>query len=351
MGWPLDRLLDAPTDCYACYYMMYIFPTECRQAKVSTCCTNIEKKTNYVITPKDIKKTWNSRNFKHQRYLTSQSNWSYCWGHKCMPFRMYPQFNDWKELKDVQKAILSKETTLDYLPKAIWIIPSFECNHFCSFCYQKDVRKNRKAYALSDDLCMEVIKELAPHAKFVAFSGGEPFFTSAHLINHMLDYCPDVQVGVGTNGTLLHKFGLERIIANNMHLTISVYSMEEKTYNQMTGTSNYNYFNDNLMALLAMNYGHNIRLDYMVRDTASLKNMTFFLDFLREHPTLSGIIRDDHWSDARYQKQINTVIASYPDLAQRLKLYFRGIHPMMRNLTKLSNVICDAVSPMEKISY
>ena len=101
--------LPKPRDCFSCYSMMFITPTHNGRAKIATCCTNIEKESNYKVVDNDIIQSWNSKEFMYQRYLSLSFDWSYCYGNDCMPFRLKSEFKDLENRSEVQTAIREKK--------------------------------------------------------------------------------------------------------------------------------------------------------------------------------------------------------------------------------------------------
>jgi sulfatase maturation enzyme AslB (radical SAM superfamily) len=334
--------INHPNNCFSCFAMLYIRPTKQGFADISTCCTHIDKKSNRLIIPEGISRAWNHRVFLRQRKLVLNNNWSFCYGNKCMPFRIYPDFERICLDKDIQNALGKGLFYLSYLPKALWITTSYACNNNCPFCYQKMVQADREQFKLNHRIILELKRELIPQAKQIVFTGGEPLLNDIGLIRFVAGNYPQIKLGIGTNGILLNRYGIEQIVKDKIHLTISVYGFEEKLYNRLTRSNNYKIFMNNLNQLIKKGYGQSITLDYMVYDKETLANLSKFLEFIRKNPNLSAIVRDNHWGDTRYQNLILEICNNnFSDILNRVKLYMRGEKKINRFFNKVYSRIYD----------
>jgi pyruvate-formate lyase-activating enzyme len=269
--------IEQPTNCYACFALLYIRPTREGFADLSTCCTNVEKKANRVTVRSGIASAWNHPNFLRQRALVNAGDWSFCRGHKCMPFRLYPDFEALCNEPEVLRSREAHRCELSYLPRAVWMITSYACNNACPFCYQKNESALRADFTLQPALVSEIRERLIPQAKYVAITGGEPFLNDADLIAYIAEKHPGITLGIGTNGALLHRYGIDRLVRQGIRLTISVYGFEEAVYNTLTRSNNYRLFRANLDALLKKDYAARIRLDYIVMNAATMQNLRLFV--------------------------------------------------------------------------
>jgi sulfatase maturation enzyme AslB (radical SAM superfamily) len=331
-----------PTDCYACFSMLFIRPSREGFADLSTCCTHIDKKVNRLVTAGNLARSWNHSRFQHQRALVHNNNWSFCYGNRCMPFRMFPDFDRLQKSPVISDALKNHRTELSYLPKVLWIITSYDCNNNCSFCYQRRENNSRRMYTLRPNIVSEIKSDLIPQAKKVVFTGGEPLMNDVGLIQFITKQYPSVELGIGTNGVLLHEYGIERIIEEKIHLTISVYGFEKSLYNKITRSTNYDLFIKNINDLLDKDYGENITLDYMVCDKETLAKLPEFLRFLRFNPSLSAIIRDDHWGGPKFQRGLMSICNNgFADILDRINIYVRGQNIFERFLNKVYGKIYD----------
>lgn len=119
---------------------------------------------------------------------------------------------------------------------------SNQCNLECIMCsgiLSSGIRKNRdklpplpQAY---DDSFVEQLKEFVPHLEELRFNGGEPF---AQKI--VLDICdmvaeinPSLKINMATNGTVYHTRAKKILSQNNVHLNISIDSLDPQRYSEI----------------------------------------------------------------------------------------------------------------------
>lgn len=335
-------MIEKPQDCFACFYMLFIRPTKRGDLDVSTCCTHIDKNANHCVVSSEVNQMWNASAFQYQRTLALRNDWSYCYGNKCMPYRLYPDFNRHGQVDDVQKAITERNTVLSYKPKIVWLTTSYACNNACRFCYQKQCGQRRNEYTIRQELIDEIKQEFIPYATEIILTGGEPLMNDIEMIDYIISKYPNIMLNIGTNGVLLDEFGIEKIMSHQIHLTISVYGFEESTYNKLTQSNHYVRFRSNIDQLLNSHYEDQIILDYIVLNEETWENLSDFFLFLRKYPLLNAIVRDDHWQGVGYQEKIVRLLeGEFQDVRQRVKLYFRGEKRMVRFFSKCYNKFYD----------
>ena len=119
---------------------------------------------------------------------------------------------------------------------------SNQCNLECTMCsgfLSSGIRKNRDKLPplkqIYTDKFVEELREFIPHLQELRFNGGEPF---AQKI--VLDICdmvtevnPKLKIRVATNGTVYTKRVKHILANNNIHLNISIDSLQQKRYEEI----------------------------------------------------------------------------------------------------------------------
>ena len=314
---------DSLACCFRPYFKMTISPTGAGDAAVSTCWNNIFRPENQLIIKEGIRKVWNSREFMHQRKLIAARSWDFCRGASCAcdPFRREDQF---LACEDVKGAIISKRYSLDYGPKLLAIIPSHGCNCDCDSCFQVFIRKKRMAHSLKEGLLDEIKEAIIPSCKNIIVSGGEPFFVrqTREFIEWMALCHPGKQVAVNTNGSLLHEFGLDRIVNNNFFLTISIYGMCEDTYRAVTKRNYFNVVFSNIRGLIDRSHK---KMQIAFLHTGKTENDTDkFCEFIAENEGLNGLVRNNCYEGSRFWGSMQRLEKKYADIYFRLKFEYQN---------------------------
>jgi MoaA/NifB/PqqE/SkfB family radical SAM enzyme len=119
---------------------------------------------------------------------------------------------------------------------------SNQCNLECTMCsglLSSGIRKNRDKLPplkqIYTDKFVEELREFIPHLQELRFNGGEPF---AQKI--VLDICdmvtevnPKLKIRVATNGTVYTKRVKHILANNNIHLNISIDSLQQQRYEEI----------------------------------------------------------------------------------------------------------------------
>ena len=89
-------------------------------------------------------------------------------------------------LKIIDSKILSTEkfsedkTDTICMPSIYYIHLTYKCNLSCTYCYNKDIRKNKKELALEQ--WKKIIDKIVPYASSITLTGGEVFLCQ-NLLN------------------------------------------------------------------------------------------------------------------------------------------------------------------------
>ncbi len=165
---------------------------------------------------------------------------------------------------------------------------SNQCNLECEMCsgyLSSGIRKNRDKKpplpAMYNDSFITQVVELLPHLEELRFNGGEPF---AQKI--VLDICdraaeinPGLKINIATNGTVYNK-RVEKILAqNNIHLNISIDSLDKDLYESIRVNADFNELMNNFKIFL--DYCNTNKRELSVMVNPMRKNWHEMVDFLK----------------------------------------------------------------------
>ncbi|MBP6456127.1 MAG: radical SAM protein [Chitinophagaceae bacterium] len=119
---------------------------------------------------------------------------------------------------------------------------SNQCNLECIMCdgnYSSSIRKNREKLPelenKYDDAFSEIIKEGIPYLKVARFLGGEPFLIPQYIdiIDNIIKENKNCRIYIQTNGTILNNRVKKIIEHKNVHLSISIDSLQKEMYEKI----------------------------------------------------------------------------------------------------------------------
>jgi MoaA/NifB/PqqE/SkfB family radical SAM enzyme len=119
---------------------------------------------------------------------------------------------------------------------------SNQCNLECIMCdgnYSSSIRKNREKLPelenKYDDAFSETIKEGIPYLKVARFLGGEPFLIPQYIdiIDNIIKENKNCRIYIQTNGTILNNRVKKIIEHKNVHLSISIDSLQKEMYEKI----------------------------------------------------------------------------------------------------------------------
>jgi uncharacterized Fe-S cluster-containing radical SAM superfamily protein len=309
--------------CYRSFYRLRISPASGEKAFLATCCNNMFRAQNHIIINSGIKDGWNSPQFRFQRKLILNNDWSFCKGSSCF---FYPYFDESQLLNRpfIKSAISEKKRKLDYLPQAVNIIPSYSCNNNCYMCYHVSQRDEGKECRLSDALLKEIEDDIIPAAEFVTISGGEPLFSkrTRGFIERVMSAHPKKKLLINTNGVLLHEYGLEKIVESNIFLNVTVYGMEEASYESVTGKTHCGIIFKNVQKLLDLGY-QNMRLIFIVT-SKNYKDSEKFCGFIEKNKSIKGMMRNNCFEATKYWGMMRQLEKKYYNIASRLRFIYQS---------------------------
>ena len=132
--------------------------------------------------------------------------------------------------------------TIKEYPTLLELELSNQCNLECIMCegrLSSGIRKNRDNLPplpmVYDDSFVEQLKEFIPHLEELRFNGGEPFAQKIVYDICMLvaDLSPNLRINIATNGTVYNKQVQKIMDRCNLHLNISIDSLEKENYDSI----------------------------------------------------------------------------------------------------------------------
>jgi len=111
----------------------------------------------------------------------------------------------------------------------LWIIPTFSCNHLCTYCHiMHNSAINRDIHISEENLHNGIdsfIKKAGTRQKYVAFYGGEPLLCF-NLIRRAIDYIKNLdnktEINIFTNGSMINDEIAQYIFENSIFIVISI---------------------------------------------------------------------------------------------------------------------------------
>lgn len=131
---------------------------------------------------------------------------------------------------------------------------SNQCNLECVMCegrLSSGIRKNREKLPpmenIYDDSFVEQLKEFIPHLEELRFNGGEPFAQKIVYDICMLvaDIKPELRINIATNGTVYNKQVRAILDRCNIHLNISIDSLDKENYEAIRINGNFDDLMEN----------------------------------------------------------------------------------------------------------
>lgn len=148
---------------------------------------------------------------------------------------------DGKPFHEVLTPYEEKEEDNEVIPH---LIPSYDCNYRCTYCYQ-NARKNNLNYMIPDYLpnIRNFYHEYSKcfnkhiHIRRLMVSGGEPFLPrNSAIIKSILSYWKDIPIDFTTNGAYLDQY--KEVLSNHPKttLTLSIDGIKEIHYRKRIPT-------------------------------------------------------------------------------------------------------------------
>lgn len=157
------------------------------------------------------------------------------------------------------------------------------CNHNCSFCCVKEIRRTDMNTLKTETIksCIKQMKELG--VKGISFTGGgEPLLHKDFY--EILEYTKTLGIDTGliTNGALIVENNVQMLLKNINWIRVSVAAGERETYSKIQGKDEYNKVINNLKLLSEYKEKLDLSVNIGVRMLITDENIM----------TLSGLAED-----------------------------------------------------------
>lgn len=187
---------------------------------------------------RSIKDIWTGDKFNQYREALKQNTFL----NRCQECKKDIDNNVWPLAKAYQEYSVKEYPTLMELEL------SNQCNLECTMCsgyLSSGIRKNREKLppliSPYNQLFVDQLREFVPHLEELRFNGGEPFAQSI-----VLDICdmvaevnPKLKINIATNGTVYNKRVKHILENNNIHLNISIDSLDPSRYAEIRINGNF----------------------------------------------------------------------------------------------------------------
>lgn len=220
----LSREINTVSPCVAPFNNMY-FTTEGRVAPCWLLVGYLEEWSK----DKSIKDIWKGEHF--EKFRTNLVNGVF--EDECRVCKQKIEADTWP------LALAYDGFTVKEYPTLLELELNNQCNLECIMCegrLSSGIRKNRDKLPplpnIYDDTFVEQLKEFIPHLEELRFNGGEPFAQKIVYDICMLvaEINPTLRINIATNGTVYNK-NVQTILEKcNIHLNISIDSLDKDNY-------------------------------------------------------------------------------------------------------------------------
>lgn len=300
----ISEILNRNTPCLAPHHVLYFN----KDGNVSVCCCTKKHIIGHWPTS-TIKEIWFGEELKKMREDMKNKNFSESCRVSCIQPIKSGNFEN-TMLKTFDNYQMYFKNKNDY-PLDITFELSNICNYECIMCggnHSSSIRKNRedlkKIECVYNDNFIDQLVEFIPYLKIVKFYGGEPFLYNLNykILDKIVELNPDCQISITTNGSILNdkiKTYFEKL--KNLKVTISLDSINKKTYELIRKNGNFENVMSNLNFFLSHKVLIGISVCPMIQNIYELPNIINFCNnhnieicFNRTNGPLGGYIKGIH---------------------------------------------------------
>lgn len=219
-----NREINTISPCVAPYNNMY-FTTE---GHVAPCWLLVGKLEKWSPT-RSIKDIWFGEKFTEYRNNLKEG----IFNSECRVCKQKIEADTWP------LAMAYDGFTVKEYPTLLELELSNQCNLECIMCegrLSSGIRKNRDnlppMQMVYDDSFIEQLKEFIPHLEELRFNGGEPFAQKIvyDICMVVAELNPNLRINIATNGTVYNKQVRSILDKCNIHLNISIDSLNKDNY-------------------------------------------------------------------------------------------------------------------------
>lgn len=230
---------------------------------------------------------------------------------------------------------------------------SNQCNLECVMCegrLSSGIRKNRDKLpplpTIYDDSFVEQIKEFIPHLEELRFNGGEPFAQKIVYDICMLvaEIKPKLRINIATNGTVYNKQVREILEKCNIHLNISIDSLDKENYEAIRINGNFDDLMENFQTFKKYCHDNDRGLSVMVNPmNNNWWEMPNFVKFTNENKVnlwYNTIHHPEHLSIWKLpSKDLSVILQTLEPLVEELKPLDYSNHVAFGNWEKLNHFV------------
>lgn len=325
------RTINTTSPCVAPFNNMY-FTTEGRVAP----CWLLVGHLDTWTTERSIKDIWFGEAFtKYRNNLTNG-----IFEKDCRVCKQKIEADTWP------LAMAYDGFTVKEYPTLLELELSNQCNLECIMCegrLSSGIRKNRDNLPplpmIYDDSFVEQLKEFIPHLEELRFNGGEPFAQKIvyDICMVVAELNPGLRINIATNGTVYNKQVQKIMDKCNLHLNISIDSLEKENYDSIRINGDFDVLMENFQRFSNYCHTNNRGLSVMVNPMRNnwweMPNFVEFATHNKVHLWYNTIHHPDHlsiWSLP--SSDISVIIQTLESDVERLKP-----DPLTDNFTALGN--------------
>jgi len=326
-----NRTINTTSPCVAPFNNMY-FTTEGRVAP----CWLLVGHLDTWTTERSIKDIWFGEAFtKYRNNLTNG-----IFETDCRVCKQKIEADTWP------LAMAYDGFTVKEYPTLLELELSNQCNLECIMCegrLSSGIRKNRDKLPplpmIYDDSFVEQLKEFIPHLEELRFNGGEPFAQKIvyDICMVVAELNPRLRINIATNGTVYNKQVQKIMDKCNLHLNISIDSLEKENYDSIRINGDFDVLMENFQRFRDYCNSNNRGLSVMVNPMRNnWWEMPKFVEFAtnnKVHLWYNTIHHPEHlgiWSLP--SKDLSVIIQTLELEVERLKP-----EPLTDNFTALGN--------------
>ena len=331
-----SRKINTVSPCVAPYNNMY-FTTE---GNVAPCWLLVGKVEKWSST-NSIKDIWFGEKFTEYRNNLKEG----IFNSECRVCKQKIEADTWP------LALAYDGFTVKEYPTLLELELSNQCNLECIMCegrLSSGIRKNRDKLPpmpmIYDDSFIEQLKEFIPHLEELRFNGGEPFAQKIVYDICMLvaEINPTLRINIATNGTVYNKQVKSILAKCNVHLNISIDSLDKVNYESIRINGNYDILMKNFKLFKAYCHENNRGLSVMVNPmNNNWLEMPNFVTFTTENKVnlwFNTIHHPEHLS-----------IWSLP--SSEIDIILKTLKPHVNNLRPINNANYVAHGNWEKLDH
>jgi len=313
-----SREINTISPCIAPYNNMY-FTTE---GHVAPCWLLVGKLEKWSPT-RSIKDIWFGEKFTEYRNNLKEG----IFNSECRVCKQKIEADTWP------LAMAYDGFTVKEYPTLLELELSNQCNLECVMCegrLSSGIRKNRDNLPpmpmIYDDSFIEQLKEFIPHLEELRFNGGEPFAQKIVYDICMLvaELNPSLRINIATNGTVYNKQVRAILDKCNIHLNISIDSLDKENYESIRINGDFDELMENFQTFKKYCHENDRGLSVMVNPMNNnwweMPNFVKFTTENKVHLWYNTIHHPEHLSIWKLpSSDLNVILQTLEPLVEELK--------------------------------